>query len=77
MLESPATAIIPKSERIQIKTNTTAICLKGLGRAQQAKSKPRNKYIPNGYKESIESKKSYMKHTERSISGQPKEKKYN
>jgi hypothetical protein len=33
MLESPTTAIIPSKDKTQIKINTTAICLNGLGKA--------------------------------------------
>lgn len=44
IFESPAIAIIPKRERIQIRINTTAICLNGLGNApiNQIKTKKIN-----------------------------------
>lgn len=32
MLDNPATAITPKRDSTQIKINTTAICLSGLGK---------------------------------------------
>jgi hypothetical protein len=41
MLGSPAIAIIPKRDNIQIKINTTAICLKGLGKLPTSQIKTR------------------------------------
>jgi len=39
ILESPAMAIIPKEDKSQIRTNTTAICLKGLGKLVTSQTK--------------------------------------
>jgi hypothetical protein len=41
ILGSPAIAIIPKIDRTQIKINTTAICLKGLGKLPTSQIKTR------------------------------------
>jgi len=41
MFDSPATAIIPKEASSQIKTNTTAICLNGLGKLVTSQIKTR------------------------------------
>ena len=39
ILDNPATAITPKSDKSQIKINTTAICLNGLGRLLTSQTK--------------------------------------
>jgi hypothetical protein len=41
ILESPAMAIMPKEAKIQIKMNTTAICLRGLGKIPTSQIKTR------------------------------------